>query len=592
MENIKISKNFVLDEEVGRDARWGYIDTKFYINHNERIAVTGNRYSISGYEMPYFIPFLEDILQTPFNRDIRKEKPISVPKPKKNNEFVKMVQKKFNTQLVFDDYERFEHSHGQATADEVNRALYYGTLNRIADAVFYCVKQTDVSQLMKLANKYNVCLVPYGGGTNVSCALMLPASEKRMIVVVDFTTLSKIISVDKKNNRVVVEAGIVGIHLEQQLNTMGYTLGHEPDSIEFSTVGGWIATNASGMKKNRYGNIEDLVENYTLITPTGTLELNATHARISGGVLLHKALIGNEGNFGFIVQATLKIFKLPQIKKYESIVFPDLHTGIQFLQDLQDTQMAPASIRLVDNLQFQLGRALRKEEKGFAHILKHKLQQFILTKIKKYDLRQLAAATIVFEGSKESVQAQKKTLSRLLKVHDGMFGGAENGKRGYMLTFAIAYIRDFMSEHYVLGETYETTVPWDKIEEVYAAVQKRSLELHKKYKFPGTCFVSGRITQLYQSGVCVYFTHGLCYKGISKPEEKFAILDRELRKTIMDHGGSISHHHGIGKIRADFAHRLYSNETIKVLKSIKKEVDPKNIMGIQNNVFYKDVSPK
>ena len=166
-----------------------------------------------------------------------------------------------------------------------------------------------------------------------------------MIIIVNMSKLSRVLNLDAENNVITVEAGICGIELEEYANKHGFTIGHEPDSMEYSTVGGWIATNASGMKKNKYGNIEDIVLNYTLKTPTGTIELSYGHARTSSGVSLHKAFFGQEGNFGFISQATLKLFTLPKQKHYESIVLPDFSTGIHFLKDLNEEQLLPASIK-------------------------------------------------------------------------------------------------------------------------------------------------------------------------------------------------------------------------------------------------------
>lgn len=586
MDNKTTANDFVLNLEQHK-TRWGYLDTKFILNDNNNVEVTGKRYLVSGYEMPYFIPFIEEVLQVSFGKDFRPQAKLKIPPPILNDNFVKSAKRKFKTQIVFSDEDRFAHSHGQSTADEVNKVLYLGELERIADAVFYCYSEEKLEELIKLAIKHNVCLVPYGGGTSVSCSLLLPKDEKRMIVVVDMTTLSKLIEIDKINNRVKVEAGINGAYLEKKLQEQGFTLGHEPDSIEFSTVGGWIATNASGMKKNRYGNIEDIVENYVLITPKGKIELLYDHSRMSSGVSLHKAFFGSEGNFGFITRATLKIFKSPQIKRYESVVFENFEVGVNFLKDLQNEGEVPASIRLVDNLQFRLGRSLRGKEQRISRKITHALQGFVLTKIKKFEALKFVAATIVFEGSAEEVDAQHKIIARLLKKHNGIFGGSQNGQRGYMLTYAIAYIRDFMSDYYVLGETYETTVPWDKIHQVCKVVDEVTKKLHQQYKFPGICYVSSRITQLYQTGVCIYFTHGLCHKGVRDSEDKFAEIEKQIRKTIMDNGGSISHHHGIGKIRADFTNRLYTKDTKKILQLVKKQIDPKNIMGIQNNIFYK-----
>lgn len=124
------------------------------------------------------------------------------------------------------------------------------------------------------ASKFNVVIIPIGGGTSVSNALNCPENEMRTICSLDLALLNKILWIDEKNLLCRAQAGIVGQHLEQQLNAKGFTCGHEPDSVEFSTLGGWVSTRASGMKKNKYGNIEDLVVHVNMITPKGRIARN------------------------------------------------------------------------------------------------------------------------------------------------------------------------------------------------------------------------------------------------------------------------------------------------------------------------------
>ena len=565
--------------------RWGYRDTSFQLQDDRTVIVSGGRYPICGYTMPAFIPFVEEVLGLAFDATKRPEVPLTVPTARRNEPFLQAVERAFPGQLRLDAESRMRFSHGQTTADEVMHVLYRGTLERVTDAVFDCREQTDVPALVALAATHGVCLVPYGGGTSVSCALQLPTVEHRMIVVINMLTLARITHVDRENMLVTVEAGIRGLALERHLNGLGYTIGHEPDSIELSTVGGWIATNASGMKKNRYGNIEDLVDNFTLVTPAGTIELRQTHPRTSHGMQFHKALFGSEGTIGIITRATLRMFKSPAVKRYQSVILRDMQRGIAFIRDLRDTGDLPASVRLVDNLQLRFGQSLRGKPTRWKRLM-HRVQHFILTKVKRFDPTTMVAATIVFEGGKAQTRAQERTVNALARRHAAILGGSKHGRSGYMLTYAIAYIRDFMSDYYILGETYETTVPWDRITDLCRAVQEVAQTLHKRYDFPGRSYVSYRITQLYQTGVCIYFTHGLSYRGVQDPEDTFAKMERAIRSVIVDHGGSISHHHGIGKLRAGFTDAIHDATTRGAIHTIKHHLDPENIFGIRNNVFF------
>ncbi len=566
--------------------KWGFKDTRFVVQPNGSVIVTGRRYAISGKEMPDVMPFAEEMLGIKIDpRDIkpeRQDKPI--PPPRVNAAFNQAVAAAFPpSRYTTDEGARLLHSHGQTTADEVYRVLY-DRLDRVADLVFYPESEQEAAQLVRLAVEHNVVLVPYGGGTSVSCALQLPVNEARVIVVVDMRRMNKIEWIDRENQRACVQAGITGQDLEDALAKEGFTCGHEPDSIELSTLGGWIATNASGMKKNRYGNIEDIVENVTMITPKGVIEQAVASPRMSMGMQVQNLLFGSEGNLGLITRAIIRIHKQPEVKKYGSLVFADFKTGVDFLYELTRAGALPASIRLVDNIQFRFGQALKPRPTPSEAVIGQAQKMFLLN-IKHFDPHKLCAATIVLEGSAEEVTYQEKIINRLAKKYGAIAGGATNGQRGYMLTYAIAYIRDFLADFSIIGETYETTVSWDKIHNVINAVTETAERKHHEYGLPGRPYVSPRITQMYHTGVCIYFTHGFSAKGVEHPDRVFAEIEHSLRETIIAHGGTISHHHGVGKIRKDFMSDTISPTTVELLKAIKQADDPDNIFGIRNNVF-------
>lgn len=569
------------------DHFWGYKDTQFiYHPENRSIELTGNRYSICGYRMYSFIPLIEKLLSTKLEFSLKKEqKCYHLPPSKLRATFCdELKQILIEGTLTLENKDRVIHSHGQVTSVELYIVQNH-TLERVVDGVVYVKTEDEVSALVKLASIHNICLVPYGGGTNVSCSLKLPNNETRPILSVDMKGLDKIEWVDKQNMRASIQAGITGMTLEKQLYEQGLMMGHEPDSLEFSTLGGWIATNASGMKKNRYGNIEDIVENVTLETPKGTVSKLSSFSRTSMGIDPEKMVIGHEGNLGIITKATVKLYPLPETKYYQSLIFRSFEEGIEFLKALRDSENMPASIRLVDNPQFLLGQTLKPKAKGLKLYIKQ-LQKLVLSR-KGFDLDKIAACTLVFEGKKNIVKQQLRTIKTLSKQHRSILGGSENGKQGYNLTYAIAYIRDFLSQFDVLGETFETTAPWHKIHDICNAVTHHIHEQHKHYELPGTPLISYRVTQLYHTGVCIYFTYGIFVKGIKDPHLVLHAVDESCRQIIMDNGGSISHHHGVGKLRQKFLPQVASKYTFSVLNSVKKSLDPKNIFCIGNASFLK-----
>ena len=566
--------------------KWGFADTCFVVNEDGTATLTGDRYNLSGYKMHDLLPYVEGVLDVKLDlRDPKQETGDKrVASPNENAAFRQEVERHFReNQYSFEDEDRLLHSHGQTTSEEVYRVLY-SKLNNVVDMVFYCESEEDAKKIIQLAARHSVCLVPFGGGTSVSCALQLPQGETRMIVSVDMKRMNRIEWIDRENQQACVQAGMTGMQLEEELTKQGFTSGHEPDSIELSTLGGWIATNASGMKKNRYGNIEQIVDNITMVTPKGALEQMQAVPRVSMGMQPQNLLFGSEGNLGLITRAVIRIHRIPEVKKYGSIIFPNSELGVRFLNRLAYSGFVPASIRLVDNAQFKFGQALKPRSKGLT-ALKDRIKKFYVLKVRGFDPSQMVAATVVMEGSREEVAYQEESIYALARRFKGLAAGAENGQRGYMLTYAIAYIRDFLARFHVIGETLETSTPWNKIQQVCAAVETRLKEKHREFDLPGKPYLSYRITQIYHTGVCIYFMFGIYSRGVENPDQVFARIEHSLREAIIEKGGSISHHHGVGKIRKDFMRSTLSSSSIDLLRNIKQCSDPQNIFGIRNNVF-------
>jgi len=510
--------------------------------------------------------------------------PPKIPAPRRHVRFEEEIRKHLAEDQLTDDAElRLRHGHGH-TQEEMY-AIKHGGLPRVPDLVVFPSSQAQVSALVEAAVRHSVCLIPYGGGTNVSDALRCPENEARSIVSVDMQRMGRILWIDPENRMACIEAGAVGRHLAAQLAQHGFTMGHEPDSIEFSTLGGWIATHASGMKKSRYGNIEDIVLDVTVVTPHGVLERGQVAPRESVGINDPRRWIyGSEGGFGIITQAVVKLFPLPEVQKYGSVVFPNFTKGVEFLYELERSGVRPASVRLVDNGQFQLSQMMKARKRGLSGLI-GRLQKFIVTRVKGFDPEQMSACTLVFEGSAAGVRAEERAVYRLAPKHGGLRGGPENGRRGYQLTFGIAYIRDWVMNHWLLAESFETSVPWSQALELCERVKQRVRDEHAARGLPGKPFITCRVTQLYETGVCIYFYFATYYKGVPDPSEVYAEIERAARDEVLRCGGSLSHHHGIGKIRQDFLPRIQSQAASDWGQKIKRAVDPTNVFGAGNQGF-------
>ena len=587
MSSSKKEKFYGVNDELWGH-KWGFKDSSFIINDDNSITFTGARYDgISGERLPYLIPFVTKVLDTDINKDpyFKEVKKKFVSERTLNKSFIEEIESSFEKdKLSIGDDERVLHSHGQNSPDEVFKVLY-DKLEKFTDLIIYVETEEDVVLLINLAKKHNVCLVPYGGGTNVTNALQLPKNETRMIVTVDTRRLNRIISIDQKNLLVEVEAGITGKELENQLQDKGFTTGHQPDSIELSTVGGWISTNAAGMKKNRYGNIEDIVQNLVMVTPNGIINQIEPLVRSSIGIKTQNILFGSEGNLGIITKATMKIHRLPECSDYESVVMKDWDTGLDFMYELAHSNTIPASARMLDSLHYQFGSALKPEKTKFGKF-KSKIQKLAF-KIKNFDADHFVAAVFKLEGTFSEVEHKRKNIKRLARKYNGLLGGSKEGKVGYNITMVIAYIREFFVPQGILGETLETAVPWSKVNQVKDEANKLLTKLHKEYNLPGKPFFCSRVSKIYHTGVCMYNTMGINVRGVKNPEKVFSDIEHKIRACFIKNGGSISHHHGVGKLRKEFMPETISAGSIQVIQNIKKSQDPDNIFGIDNNIVNK-----
>lgn len=302
----------------------------------------------------------------------------------------------------------------------------------------------------------------------------------------------------------------------------------------------------------------------------------------------------------------MKLRPLPETKRYGSIVFPDFESGVACLREIARQRIAPASIRLMDNLQFQLGQVLKPESNSaFAEWLDSVKKWYVLN-WKGFEVEKMVAATLVFEGNTSEVNLQEKRVYAIAAQYAGMPGGPENGHRGYFLTWMIAYIRDFVFDYGLMAESFETSVPWSEVLNLCEKVKERVRNLVKEKGVTSMPFVSCRVTQvrilkfffvervisftllkqtkkkIYDTGACVYFYFGYNFTNLSHPLETYLEIESLARDEILKHGGSLSHHHGVGKLRKKWMPETVSDTGMEILRGLKKTIDPKNIFANGN----------
>lgn len=562
---------------------WGYKDSKFVVDGTtHHISFTGDRYKIGNKTLPHFKAWVESALGVDLSVLIPAQQPPSdqeLPAPIINQPFLDDVRQAGIAYSV-DGQDRLFRAHGH-TMREIF-ILREGSFARIPDLVVWPTSHEDVVTLVLSAASHNVVIIPFGGGTSVSGALECPSGETRMIVSLDTSQMNRILWVDKVNMTANIEAGIIGQDLERQLSEHGVCTGHEPDSYEFSSLGGWVATRASGMKKNVYGNIEDLVVHVRLVTPAGTVERSCQVPRLSSGPDIHHFVLGSEGTLGVVTQVVLKVRPLPECRRYGSIVFPTFEPGVAFLKEITRQNIRPASIRLMDNQQFVFGQALKPEASSLLAPLWDGFKKFYVTRIKGFQPEQICVTTLLFEGSKQDVDIQERRVYEIAAKYGGLAAGEENGMRGYMLTFVIAYIRDLGLDFSVVAESFETSVPWDRVVDLCRNVKDVILRESRQHGVSLPPLASCRVTQTYDAGACVYFYFAFNYSGVADPVHAYEEIEAAAREEILACGGSISHHHGVGKIRKRWLEQTISSTGLQMLRAVKQSVDPQNIFASGN----------
>jgi alkyldihydroxyacetonephosphate synthase len=466
--------------------------------------------------------------------------------------------------------ERVLHSVGKGYKDLVR--LRRLELDAATDVAVYPRSEAEVVAILACCREARVAVVPFGGGTSVVGGLEAEPGEQRLVVTVDLAFLNHVLQVDEISQTATVEAGIFGPELEARLGERGFVLGHFPQSFEFSTLGGWIATRSSGQNSLRYGGIDKLVESLRVVTPQGTIETLHVPRRADGPDVA-QMLIGSEGAYGIIVSATLRIRRAPEHQDYCMYAFKDFRTALEASRLLVQTGARPALLRIADEEETAASLALGHRPASGGRALKRRFGQWLLAR-KGFRPPALSTLLVGLEGTLEQNRRQRRVVRQHLRRFDCISLGRSLGRRWLASRFELPYLRDELLDNHLLVDTLETATTWSGLLGLYSAVRLAIENAAQSQGEPIVVFT--HVSHLYPDGASLYFSL-LGRQKRSDPIGQWWAIKRAAGDAIRAHGAVISHHHGVGMDHR--AQTGWSPIERQMLVQLKQTLDPTGIMN-------------
>ena len=470
-------------------------------------------------------------------------------------------------------YERAFHALGRSYHDLLR--LRAGDLSTAPDAVLYPRGAEEVSALLKFAARHDIAVVPYGGGTSVVGGVSAAPGPFQSVLTLDLSGMDRLIDVDVASRTATAEAGIYGPALEKGLQAKGMTLGHHPQSFEFSTLGGWIAHRGAGQGSGRYGRAEDWLVGAKLVTPQGTLDTNAFPAS-AAGPRLNDIVLGSEGAFGIVVEATVRVHPAARTSDYRGYLFRDFGSGAAAIRTAIQEALPTTMLRLSDAEETRFYRAFGAL--GKKRGIKDRIADFYL-RGRGFDAK--ACALIAgFEGGADAVEASRNRFNTIAANFGAIELGEGQGKRWRDGRFHGPYLRDPMMDRGIGVDTLETATSWSKIDTLYAAV-RNALDnaMRETAPRPGAHgVVLCHISHSYPDGASLYFTF-FFPRALGAEIEQWRTIKKAASDAIVANGGTISHHHGVGEDHLPWIAQEKGALGIEVLRAIKRTLDPKGILN-------------
>jgi alkyldihydroxyacetonephosphate synthase len=439
--------------------------------------------------------------------------------------------------------------------------LHAGEAEPAPDAVVLPGDHGQVRAVLEHCAHAGIAVVPFGGGTSVVGGVEPLAGGHAAVIALDLGRMSRLTDLDERSRLATFEPGLRGPEVEHALRGRGHTLGHYPQSFEYATVGGWVATRSAGQASTGYGRIDELVDGITLAAPAGDAGLLTRPASAAGPDLRH-LVVGSEGTLGVVTSVTLRVRPRPPEARYEGWMLPSFAAGAEAYRELEQGGLAPDVARLSDEQETEMSLALA----GLTGIKGRITGGYLRAR----GVAGGSLAIVGWEGEAEQVETRRRAGGAVLRRHGGASLGTSPGRAWAKGRFHAPYLRDDLLARGVMVETLETATTWSNLDNLYRAIGA-ALGAHAP-------FVACHISHLYPSGASLYFT-------FLTPQERGDAVGQWRRakqaacEAIVDAGGTITHHHAIGRDHAGHLAPEAGALGIEALRAVKRTLDPAGIMN-------------
>lgn len=462
--------------------------------------------------------------------------------------------------------ERLRHARGQSLPDWV--ALRGGLIPAFPDGVAFPTTADDVAALLTYAAETGARVIPYGGGTSV-VGHINPAPGERPVLTINMRRLNQLTRLDTTNQLATFGAGVAGPELEAQLRARGYTLGHFPQSFEYSTLGGWVATRSSGQQSLRYGRIEGLFAGGVLLSPAGALHLPSFPASAAGPDL-RQLILGSEGRMGILTEVTVRVTPLPEHEEFHALFFPDFASGLSATRQIVQERLPLSLLRLSTPTETRTTLALAGHER-----LIGMLETLLSVRGVGGEKCMLLAG---FTGRSTVVRDTRHTVMDICHAGGGVSAGRRFGEQWIEGRFRTPYLRNTLWEAGYAVDTLETATNWDNV--------PRMVEVIEAALRPGLAEEGERVhvfthlSHVYPQGASVYTTY--LFRRAADPEatlRRWETLKGAASRAIVACGGTISHQHGVGRDHAPYLGAEKGALGLDALAAAIARFDPHGIMN-------------